>query len=53
MTIDEYVEREIAALRSDLMQVSESYTDPALSKKNENKSKSLIDEIEASLKVGR
>jgi hypothetical protein len=53
MTIDEYVEREIAALRSDLMQVGESYTHPALAKKDENKNKSLIEEIEASLTAGR
>jgi hypothetical protein len=51
-TIDEYVEREIAALRRDLMQIGDSYVHPALVKKDKNKNEALIEEIEASLKVG-
>lgn len=53
MTIDEYLERDIASLRSDFMQVSDIYIDPPLAKKDKNKIKSLIEDIEASLKVER
>jgi hypothetical protein len=50
MTIDEYVAREIAALRSDMVQIGESYIHPTLAEKDEHKNQSLIAEIEASLK---
>jgi hypothetical protein len=52
-TIDEYVRREIAALASGTMQVTQSYTHPALTKRTKDKNKALIEEIEASLKVVR
>jgi hypothetical protein len=53
MTLNEYVDREIASLRSDFMQISDIYFNPALAKKDVNKNKSRIDEIEASLKMER
>lgn len=49
MTFGEFVERDLAALRSDHVQISDSYNHPVLGEKKTNKNEGLIREIEASL----
>jgi hypothetical protein len=53
MAIDEYVEFEIASLRTNFVQIGDSYTHPLLAEKDKNKNNALIEEIEASLTAGR